>query len=132
MSVTWLEVTDLVEFLQREESVSGVQRVIAETVPLLMAADLQARAVVLDRPRGVFVDLTAPEVETLLVRGATSASPLSRAELAATANACLERAHAAAPVAQGAIIQHSHARCGHALTHQPGKSRAALAVEIAL
>ena len=94
-----IEVTDLVEFLQREESVSGVQRVIAETVPLLMAADPQARAVVLDRPRGVFVDLTAPEVETLLVRGATSASPLSRAELAATANACLERAHAAAPVA---------------------------------
>ena len=31
-----LDVTDLVEFLQRRESVSGVQRVIAETAPLML------------------------------------------------------------------------------------------------
>ena len=34
-----VDVTDLVEFLQRKESVSGVQRVIAETAPLILAAD---------------------------------------------------------------------------------------------
>jgi hypothetical protein len=43
---TFLDVTDLVEFLQRRESVSGVQRVIAQTVPLLLAL---GTPVVLDR-----------------------------------------------------------------------------------
>ncbi len=30
---TYIDVTDLVEFLQRKESVSGVQRVVVETTP---------------------------------------------------------------------------------------------------
>ena len=55
---TLLDVTDLIEFFQRRESVSGVQRVIAETAPLLLAADPYLLAVILDRPRGVFVALT--------------------------------------------------------------------------
>lgn len=98
MAATWLDVTDLVEFLQRRESVSGVQRVIAETVPLLLAADPHARPVLLDRPRGVFVELAAQEVDVLLLQGALSTSSASRDTLAATADACLARAHSAAPV----------------------------------
>ncbi len=39
-----IDVTDLVEFLQRRESVSGVQRVVAETAPLLTRATKQPRA----------------------------------------------------------------------------------------
>lgn len=88
---TRIEVTDLVEFLQRQESVSGVQRVIAETTPLLLAADPSATLAVLDRSRGVFVDLT-PGEGVLLFAG----SP-DRAATAAAATACLERARSAAP-----------------------------------
>lgn len=94
----WLDVTDLVEFLQRQESVSGVQRVIAETAPLLMAADPRVTPVVLDRPRGVFVALTSDEVGILLHRGAQSTSTLTRDALAGTAHTCLERAHSAEPI----------------------------------
>ena len=63
MAGTLLDVTDLVEFLQRQESVSGVQRVIAETVPLMVDADPTARCIVLDRARGVFVTLTDAETK---------------------------------------------------------------------
>jgi glycosyltransferase involved in cell wall biosynthesis len=96
---TLLEVTDLVEFLQRQESVSGVQRVIAETAPLLLAADPHARAVVLDRGRGVLVALTADETRALIALGAGSHNPApDRGALAAAATACLARARAAEPV----------------------------------
>jgi glycosyltransferase involved in cell wall biosynthesis len=94
-----LDVTDLVEFLQRQESVSGVQRVIAETVPLMLSDEPGSRAVVLDRPRGVFVALTEGETETLLRRGASAGAGIAdRAALAAAASACLARAGTAAPV----------------------------------
>ena len=63
-SQTLLDVTDLVEFWQRLESVSGVQRVIESTAPLLLAADPHLLAVVLDRARGVFIALTRAEVAT--------------------------------------------------------------------
>ena len=106
MPATWLDVTDLVEFLQRQESVSGVQRVIAETAPLLMAADPQISPVVLDRPRGVFVPLTVEETELLLRQGAQATSTLPRDVLAQSANACLDRAHTAEPIAitPGAVL----------------------------
>ena len=95
---TLLDVTDLVEFLQRQESVSGVQRVIAETAPLLLD-DAAAVAVVLDRPRGVFVELTPDETSVLILTGAGSRNVQpDRAHLAAVAGACLARAHDAAPV----------------------------------
>ena len=79
-----LDVTDLVEFLQRRESVSGVQRVIAETAPLLLD---RTRAVVLDRGRGVFVPLTDDEVGALLLHPGAD-----RDAVAAAATACLARA----------------------------------------
>ena len=90
-----LDVTDLVEFLQRQESVSGVQRVIAETVPLLLATDPSARPMVLDRSRGVFVALSAAEVDTLITRGASAEGASDRGDLSATATACLARAASA-------------------------------------
>jgi glycosyltransferase involved in cell wall biosynthesis len=98
-SAIWLDATDLVEFLQRQESVSGVQRVIAETAPLLMTADPRITPVVLDRLRGVFVALSDAEAEMLLRQGAQSTSTLSRGSLAGYADACLARAHTADPVA---------------------------------
>lgn len=91
---TLLDVTDLVEFWQRRESVSGVQRVIAESAPLLLATDPYLLAVVLDRPRGVFVALTRVEVAACFGDGA---SP-TRAQLAERANGCLARARTAPPV----------------------------------
>jgi glycosyltransferase involved in cell wall biosynthesis len=100
MARTLLEVTDLVEFLQRQESVSGVQRVIAETAPLILTDDPQAAAVVLDRGRGVFVQLTSDETHALILTGAGSANAHpDRAAMAATATACVDRSRAATPVA---------------------------------
>ena len=93
-----LDVTDLVEFLQRQESVSGVQRVIAETAPLLLAAETTMWPVVLDRSRGVFVQLSPGETATLINRGASAAAPADRGALSATASACLGRATTADPV----------------------------------
>jgi glycosyltransferase involved in cell wall biosynthesis len=94
-----LDVTDLVEFLQRRESVSGVQRVIAETVPLVLAGDARARAVVLDRGRGVFVTLTSTETDELIERGAGSGnSAPDRDALAARSSDCLVRVQSAEPV----------------------------------
>ncbi|MFM8351687.1 MAG: hypothetical protein ACKN9D_11555, partial [Actinomycetales bacterium] len=92
LNSTYLDVTDLVEFLQRRESVSGVQRVIAQTAPLLQNC---AAPVVLDRGRGVFVPLTTSEQEVLLRQGARSDSTASRDHLAASADACLARAGSA-------------------------------------
>ena len=93
-----LDVTDLVEFLQRQESVSGVQRVIAETAPLLLAADAASFPVVLDRGRGEFVALSAAETAALITRGASAAALISRSELSTAATGCLARAAAAEPV----------------------------------
>ena len=98
MARTLLDVTDLVEFLQRGESVSGVQRVIAETAPLMLASDRGARTVVLDRPRGAFVELTDLETDLLVGTGASAGGHVGRERLATGATACLERAHAAEPV----------------------------------
>lgn len=95
MSRVLVEVTDLVEFLQRRESVSGVQRVIAETVPLLD----EGTPIVLDRGRGVFVALTPAERAALIDRGARLPD---RAVTAQAATACLARARTAAPVDTGA------------------------------
>ena len=97
---TLLDVTDLVEFLQRRESVSGVQRVIAETAPLLIARDVDVVPVLLDRGRGRFVPLTAEESDVLIRRGAGSGNPNpDRDELARVSTACIERARGAAPAA---------------------------------
>lgn len=90
-----LDVTDLVEFLQREESVSGVQRVIARTVPLLLERS-GARAILLDRGRGVFVELSPEETASLL--GDVAPTVVTRPAIAAQASACLVRAHTAAPL----------------------------------
>ena len=56
-----LDVTEFVEFLTRKESVSGVQRVVAELTPRLS----QLHPVVLDRGRGVFVTLSPAEISLL-------------------------------------------------------------------
>jgi glycosyltransferase involved in cell wall biosynthesis len=97
MSKVLVDVTDLVEFLERRESVSGVQRVVAETAPLL--ANLSsADFVVLDRARGVFVELTRTEMGGVLAQGARAQSIASREDLASAAHSILERAHTAAPV----------------------------------
>lgn len=96
-----LDVTDLVEFLQRRESVSGVQRVIAETAPLMLGdnAPAPAAAVILDRPRGVFVALTAAETQALILTGAASHnSAPDREAIAAAASAALNRANSANPI----------------------------------
>jgi glycosyltransferase involved in cell wall biosynthesis len=96
-----LDVTDLVEFLQRRESVSGVQRVIAETAPLMLgeSASAAAAAVILDRPRGVFVALTAAETQALVLTGAASHNLApDREAIAAAASAALDRAHTANPI----------------------------------
>ena len=85
-----LDVTDLVEFLQRQESVSGVQRVIAETAPILLAHD-DTQAVVLDRGRGVFAPLTHDETSMLLLQRSSD-----RPTVATAAASCLDRARSAA------------------------------------
>ncbi len=95
---TLLDVTDLVEFLQRRESVSGVQRVIAEMAPLMLAADPQATVVILDRPRGVLVQLTPDETDRLVRRGVTAGQAVDRDQLAEAASGALTRARIATPV----------------------------------
>ena len=86
------------EFLQRKESVSGVQRVIAETAPLILAADPAAAVIILDRPRGVFVQLTPVETDVLVRRGVMAGQAVDRDQLAAAASGALARARTAAPV----------------------------------
>ena len=85
----YLDVTDLVEFLGRRESVSGVQRVIARVAPLLPPACLP---VVLDRSRGEFVVMTKGERSNLLPPG-------SDPEVAAAqAKGVLDRIHDAGSI----------------------------------
>ena len=92
-----LDVSDLVEFLQRRESVSGVQRVIAETAPLLNSQH-SATCVFLDRSRGEFIALTPNEQSTLIDTGARSSAHIDRDQLAHMATATLERGRSATPV----------------------------------
>ena len=98
MSTTLLDVTDLVEFLQRRESVSGVQRVIAQTAPLLISnVERPAVPVILDRPSGRLIALSDAEVESLLTNQLSPAQP-DRETVSAVASATLARARGAEPV----------------------------------
>lgn len=92
----YLDVTDLVEFLQRKESVSGVQRVVVETTPRILEAQSQSQAVILDRGRGLFISLSPHEREILITQG-VRVNP-DRDHLASVANACINRAHTAVPI----------------------------------
>ena len=98
-----LDVTDFVEFLTRKESVSGVQRVVAELTPRLS----QLHPVVLDRGRGVFVTLSPAEISLLTQVGYHDlASPdlakrvvtsTDRNSIAAKAQQILDRARTTPP-----------------------------------
>ena len=97
-----IDVTDLVEFLERRESVSGVQRVIAQTAPLLVD-EQQATCVFLDRLRGVFIALTPDEQQILIQQGARSDSSvdsgsIDKSLLAQVASQALTRGHTAQPI----------------------------------
>jgi glycosyltransferase involved in cell wall biosynthesis len=96
MDRSYLDVTDLIEFLTRSESPSGVQRVVAEVAPLLMAS-IGARPVLLDRSRGAFVELDPGESHELLTLGVRSCSHRDPVQLAALAEATLQRARTAQP-----------------------------------
>ncbi len=95
-ALTYLDVTDLVEFLQRKESVSGVQRVVVETTPRILETHDKSQAVILDRARGLFIQLTKGECDSLIFDGVRT-NP-NRDALAQAANACLDRARSAVPV----------------------------------
>ena len=90
------DVTDLVEFCQRRESVSGVQRVVAEVVPLLLQR-AGGECVFLDRSRGVFVALTAEERDVLIYEGVRAASSKDKDRLAAIADSALSRGRTTEP-----------------------------------
>ena len=92
-----MDVTDLVEFLSRSESPSGVQRVVTEVAPFLMELR-PCHAIILDRARGVFVELTTAETHALVTNGVRSTSGLSTTALAAHAEAILERGRNASAV----------------------------------
>ena len=92
-AVNLLDVTDFVEFLTRKESVSGVQRVVAELTPRLS----QLHPVVLDRGRGVFVTLNPPEVALLTHMAYHDATSTDRASTATQAQQILDRARTATP-----------------------------------
>ena len=94
MPKTWIDVTDLVEFWMREESVSGVQRVIARTAPILLRDVPEAAAMVLDRTRGAFVALSDAERNALLPAG----PPAPPAVMAASAREALLRARSASTI----------------------------------
>lgn len=96
MNRIYLDVTDFVEFLTRSESPSGVQRVVAEVAPLLIASTA-AHPVVLDRTRGVFVELTAAETETLVTGGVRSSTRHVSVNVASAADSTIERAKTANP-----------------------------------
>ena len=98
MSRVLLDVTDLVEFLQRRESASGVQRVVAEVTPLLIKENSATYTVILDRSRGVFVALTDTEQDILVNNGARASTSRSREDIASSATACIQRASGAAAV----------------------------------
>ena len=103
MNKVLVDVTDLVEFLQRRESVSGVQRVVAEVAPLLGERS-SADYVLLDRARGFFVELTPEERHVVLTQGARAESNVSREDLATAANAVLERARGASQVEMNSAV----------------------------
>ena len=90
------DVTDLVEFCQRRESVSGVQRVVAEVVPLLLQR-VSGECVFLDRSRGVFVSLIAEEREILIDEGVRASSSTDMDRLATIADGALSRGRTAEP-----------------------------------
>jgi len=92
-----LDVTDLVEFCQRRESVSGVQRVVAEVAPLL-AKECGGTCVVLDRRRGCFVSLNVSEHHDLIDQGVRAGFTTDPLFLAETATATMERARSATPI----------------------------------
>lgn len=60
----YIDISDLVEFYAREESASGVQRVIEGITPHFLARD--ARPIGFDRTRGVFVELSVENVHLML------------------------------------------------------------------
>jgi glycosyltransferase involved in cell wall biosynthesis len=93
-----LDVTDLVEFLQRGESVSGVQRVIAETAPFLID-EHGMKPIMLDRSRGCFVPLSTDETRILLLSGISSSGTGSATDhLAVVASQTVMRVRAAEEV----------------------------------
>lgn len=91
---TWIDVTDLIEFWQREESVSGVQRVIARTAPIICEQEPNTTAIMLDRSRGVFVALSAAEQQQLLPAHA----PRDPQTMAMSARTTIERIRTASAV----------------------------------
>jgi glycosyltransferase involved in cell wall biosynthesis len=101
VNATLLDVTDLVEFLQRRESVSGVQRVIAETAPLLLAdRHNPVTPVLLDRVSGTFKALSLDEISALITGGVNGANAHpDRNAIAAAAGQCLARARTCEPIA---------------------------------
>jgi glycosyltransferase involved in cell wall biosynthesis len=60
--VLWIDVTDLVEFTESGSTVTGVQRVEEQLVPLLVGEN--SRAVILDRTSGEFVEINYPQLTT--------------------------------------------------------------------
>ena len=58
----WIDVTDLVEFTVSGSTVTGVQRVEEQLVPLLLGEN--SRAVILDRTRGEFLEIDFPNSMT--------------------------------------------------------------------
>ena len=92
-----IDVTDLVEFASRRESVSGVQRVVSQTAPLVLER-LPAQCVFLDRARGSFVPLTPAEVDVLIRRGARADSNVDRETFSQFAVAALQRGRSAPAV----------------------------------
>lgn len=72
----WIDVTDLVYYLTRHSSVSGIQRVVANCLPLLLA-DIAAEVVQFDPQRMTFTHLPRGEVLDLaaLASGAAVGGP---------------------------------------------------------
>ena len=62
--MSYLDITDLLEFYSRRESSSGVQRVIEGVAPHLLEAGL--RPVSLDRKRGVLVEIDPQSVRSMI------------------------------------------------------------------
>jgi glycosyltransferase involved in cell wall biosynthesis len=60
--VLWIDVTDLVEFTASGSTVTGVQRVEEQLVPLLLGEN--SRAVILDRTSGEFLEIDFPHSMT--------------------------------------------------------------------
>ena len=113
---TLVDVTDLIEFLERKESASGVQRVVAEVAPLL-TREAQAQCVILDRSRGVFVPLTQDEHEVLIEQGARAHTSVSRDEVASTATTRCQWSRNAEPACfsfrLSAFLSHGRDRTSH-------------------